>query len=154
MLPQDEYAKSLPRKHSGVGVLFFNDINELLVVKPNYKEGWIVVGGVVDENESPLASAIRETKEEIGLDIVNLDFAGVHYCSAVAPFGDSFQFMFNGGRLSHEQIQSIKLQTEELDEFAFISLEKAETLIKPRLMARIKISLDTIKNSAGGYFEL
>ena len=153
LLPPEEYAKTLPRKHSGVVVLFFNDKDELLIVKPNYTDGWIVVGGTIEDNESPLTCAIRETKEEIGVDVENLGFVSVHYIPAVAPFGDSYQFIFNGGKLSQEQVQSIKLQTEELDEFAFVSMDKAETMIRPRLMARIKIGLRSMGNSSGGYAE-
>lgn len=153
MLSPEEYAKSLPRKHSGVVVLFFNDKDELLVVKPNYKDGWILVGGSIDDNESPLSSAIRETKEEIGLEISDLHFVSVHYISAVGPFSDSYQFVFNGGKLSNEQIGSIKLQKEELDEYAFVSVEKAKTMLTPRMNARIKISLDVMKNSGCGYAE-
>ena len=53
----EEYAALLPKKQVGVAVLLFNSKNELLIVKPDYREGWLVPGGVTDEDESPLHSA-------------------------------------------------------------------------------------------------
>ena len=50
----EEYAKMLPKKQVGTAVLFFNAKEELLILKPNYKDGWLVPGGSSDENESPL----------------------------------------------------------------------------------------------------
>ncbi|MHB1163149.1 MAG: hypothetical protein ACYCZZ_01290 [Minisyncoccota bacterium] len=45
----EEYAKMLPKKQVGTAVLFFNAKGELLIVKPDYKEGWLVPGGSCEE---------------------------------------------------------------------------------------------------------
>lgn len=53
--------------------------NEVVVLDKVKKEGWeglTFPGGKVEENESLMAAAIRETKEETGLDIKNLKFVG------------------------------------------------------------------------------
>src|SRR4030042_1026069 len=47
-----EYLKTLPKKRIAVGVLLFNDDNQLLVLKPSYKDHWTIPGGVVNEYES------------------------------------------------------------------------------------------------------
>lgn len=54
LMPDKEYFASLPRKRMGVGILFFYQ-NKLLILKPNYKPFWLLPGGVIDANESPLA---------------------------------------------------------------------------------------------------
>lgn len=59
----NQYYKGLPKKRMGVGALFLNDKNEILIVKPSYKDHWSVPGGVVDENESPRQACIREVKK-------------------------------------------------------------------------------------------
>lgn len=69
----EEYYKTLPKKRMAVGVLFFNSNNELLIVKPSYKSGWSIPGGVIEQDESPRMGFIREVKEEIGLDVEPLD---------------------------------------------------------------------------------
>ena len=74
----EEYAKILPKKQVGTAVIFLNANGEILIVKPNYRDGWLVPGGATDENESPLHCAIREVKEEIGLDIPEIKLVGIY----------------------------------------------------------------------------
>jgi len=66
---QQKYWSRIPRKSSAIGVLLFNESEEILIVKPHYKDHWTIPGGVIDEHESPFQAMVREAKEEIGLDI-------------------------------------------------------------------------------------
>jgi 8-oxo-dGTP pyrophosphatase MutT (NUDIX family) len=50
--------------------LFFNDKEEILIVKPNYREDWLLPGGATEAEESPIECGVRETKEEIGVTIL------------------------------------------------------------------------------------
>ncbi len=53
--------------------------NEVVVLDKVKKEGWeglTFPGGKVEVNESLMAAAIREAKEETGLDVKNLKFVG------------------------------------------------------------------------------
>lgn len=149
----EEYAKMLPKKQVGTAVLFFNTDGELLIVKPDYKDGWLVPGGTTDDDESPLHCAIRETKEEIGLDITNLQLVGVYYGPRKGFFTDSLKFIFSGGILAENQIAQINLQTEELEKYEFASPEKAIPLFSPSLQKSIPACLDAIKNKTVAYIE-
>lgn len=60
--------KNLPKKRMAAGCLFLNDKKELLILKPSYRETWNIPGGVIEENESPLAACKREIKEELGIE--------------------------------------------------------------------------------------
>jgi len=59
--------------HKGVRVILFNEKNELLLVKhivnKENKEFWILPGGGLERDEYSYEGAIREMKEETGLDI-------------------------------------------------------------------------------------
>ena len=149
----EEYATLLPKKQVGVAVLLFNNKNELLIVKPDYREGWLVPGGVTDEDESPLHSAIRETKEENGLDITDLRLVGVHYRHKKGVFMDSLKFIYSGGILTEEQILQITLQTSELEEWKFSPSEEALTLLTSGLEKSVPICFDAIKNNSVAYIE-
>lgn len=48
-----------------VGTMFFKD-KKILIDKPRKRPTYQMVGGRVEENETPLAAAIRECHEELG----------------------------------------------------------------------------------------
>ncbi|MBE6146447.1 MAG: NUDIX domain-containing protein [Firmicutes bacterium] len=48
-----------------VGTMFFKD-NKLLIDKPRKRATYQMIGGRVEENETPLQAAIRECHEELG----------------------------------------------------------------------------------------
>jgi len=138
----------------GSGVLFFNGKGEILVVKPNYKEGWILPGGTVDENESPLTAAVREVKEEIGLDISKLTLACVDYTPLVGGIKtEALQFVFTGGVLDDKHISQIKLQAEELDTFKFVFPSEALSILTHGLRARLPDCLKAIEKGTVIYRE-
>lgn len=149
----EEYTKLLPKKQVGTAVLFFNSKEELLILKPNYKDGWLVPGGSADDDESPLSCAIRETVEEIGLDIKDLKLVGIYYGHKKGVFTDSLKFVFFGDILTENQISQIKLQSEELTEFTFTSSEKAIPLLSDSLQKSIPKCLEAIKNKTFVYME-
>lgn len=149
----EEYAKLLPKKQVGTAVLFFNSKNELLIVKPNYREGWLVPGGATDEDESPLQCALRETREEVGLSVPTLQLIGVYFGHKKGVYTDSLKFIFYGGTLNEDQIASVKLEIEELEEYAFLSLEDALPLLSSSLQKCVPQSVDAIKNNTVTYIE-
>ena len=152
-MPQEEYLKSLAAKRTGVAVLFFDESGKLLIVKPNYKEGWQVPGGTVDKDESPKDAAIRETKEEIGIDVEDLTFLSVEYKSEKVYGFDFLEFMFLGKTLSQEEVASIVLQEDELDEFKFVTIDEALALFRTSLKRRVPIGLEVIKTGKPVYSE-
>lgn len=153
-LSDEEYQRTLPKKQVGTAVLLFNTKGELLIVKPDYKDGWLVPGGSSDENESPSHCALRETKEEIGLDMQELKLIGIYYAHAKGPHSDHLKFLFHGGTLSDTQISSIILQEDELDEFKFLPIEDALPLLSGSLQASIPMALTALAKGSVGYLEL
>ncbi len=151
-----KFINSLAKKHMGAAAIIFNEKGELLIVKPNYNDGWLVPGGSLDAIESPTDGCIREIKEEIGLEIPDIRCTGIFYSVGKTEeevMYDSMQFTFYAGVLSDEQIKNIVLQEKELTEFRFVSLDEAYTVLRPRLAYRIKLSMDSIKNNTCVYHE-
>ncbi|HEY6737007.1 MAG TPA: NUDIX hydrolase [Candidatus Saccharimonadia bacterium] len=114
---------SRAKKSVGVMVVYRNSEGKVLIVKPNYKPGWNLVGGFVEENESPLTTALRETQEELGLTLAEnrLSLLGVHYLPP-AKYPEFLRIIF-AADLTADEIAAIKLQTDELEEYRFVSVD-------------------------------
>lgn len=150
---ENQYYKELPKKRMGAGALFLNDKDEILIVKPSYKDHWSVPGGVVDENESPRQACIREVKEELGLDINTPEFLCVEYIPKIAEKSENLQFLFFGGRLSSNQINAIKLPPDEITGYKFMGINEALVLLNEKAGKRIQQCVVALENKTGLYLE-
>ncbi|MEK4358320.1 NUDIX hydrolase [Paenibacillus sp. FSL M7-1455] len=66
-----------PPKHIlSAAAIVVNEKNEILLIK-GPRRGWEMPGGQVEEGESLSQAAIRETKEESGIDIEIIKFCGI-----------------------------------------------------------------------------
>lgn len=155
MVPYPEYFKSLPKKPSGSGVLFFDEEGRVLLLKTTYKDGWLWPGGMVDAGESPVQACIRECKEELGLELSIGKLLCLDYKIAANPElkDDSFQFIFDGGVLSREQIDSIVLDSKEHSQYSFVSTDEAIRLLNSSLSKRLPYCLEARKIDSFVYLE-
>jgi 8-oxo-dGTP diphosphatase len=67
---------STPKHIVSAAAIVMNENNELLLIK-GPRRGWEMPGGQVEEGESLSQAAIRETKEESGIDIEIIKFCGI-----------------------------------------------------------------------------
>ncbi|MEC5426084.1 NUDIX hydrolase [Virgibacillus sp. C22-A2] len=66
-----------PPKHIvSAATIVLNDEKEILLIKGPLR-GWEMPGGQVEEGESLKDAAIRETKEETGIDVEIMKFCGI-----------------------------------------------------------------------------
>ncbi|MBS3680774.1 NUDIX hydrolase [Ornithinibacillus massiliensis] len=65
-----------PKHIVSAAAIVLNDKQEILLIK-GPRRGWEMPGGQVEEGESIKAAAIRETKEESGIDIEIIKFCGI-----------------------------------------------------------------------------
>jgi ADP-ribose pyrophosphatase YjhB (NUDIX family) len=54
----------------GANVYATDAEGRILVVRPTYSKEWMLPGGRVERGETPHEAAVRETREETGLDVV------------------------------------------------------------------------------------
>jgi len=59
---------NIPKHSIAAAAIVINEENEILLIK-GPKRGWEMSGGQVEEGESIVQAAIRETKEESGIEI-------------------------------------------------------------------------------------
>ena len=135
-------------------VLFVDESDKVLLLKPTYRDDWNLAGGVIEESESPLDGAIRETKEELGISVAKQDLtlSAVDYRPAKDGFVDKLYFYFFGGVLTSDQIDSIVLQEEEIEEMRFVTLDEAKGLLSKWTYRQVALSLKS-RGEKGIYLE-
>lgn len=92
-LPQDEYPNLPVYSHTmlGVGGLVVNDKNEVLVVSERFAlipNSWKLPGGYAEPNENIVDAAIREVREETGIESVFNTVISLRHAHG-GPFGCS-----------------------------------------------------------------
>lgn len=147
------YYQSLPRKICTAAALFLDEQGHLLIVKPTYREGWLLPGGTVERDESPRQGCIREVEEEIGLLVPTLTLLCVDHVSAHQNKPENVVFIFKGKVLDTHDINAIKLQASELSEYRFVNSEEAGRLLNASMVARLSYSLDAYQQDRITYLE-
>jgi len=78
-------------------VLPVDSAGRLLLVRPTGEDDrWDLLGGAVDPGESPAEAAVRESREEIGVEVRLLDLIGVFGGSdyvVTYPNGDRVEYV-------------------------------------------------------------
>ena len=77
----DYYHPEAPKANSlvpSVNVVVVNDAGEILMIRRSDNENWAVPGGAIDLGESMTHAAIRETREESGIDCEITGLVGIY----------------------------------------------------------------------------
>jgi ADP-ribose pyrophosphatase YjhB (NUDIX family) len=61
-----------------VNVVVVNDTGEILLIRRSDNDNWALPGGAIDLGESVVQAAIRETKEETGIDCEITGLVGIY----------------------------------------------------------------------------
>jgi 8-oxo-dGTP pyrophosphatase MutT (NUDIX family) len=148
------YYNSLPGIRIGGGVLIFNKLGELLLVKPNYRNTWMWPGGGWDPGESPLQVAMREYTEELGVDIGTLKPAFINY---IPPRSDGtkdvIHFVYTTEPVADNFLDTLTLQKSELDDAKFVPLAELGDYMKEYRVRALKTYLNSKMDGAMLYLE-
>jgi len=127
---------SLATMYGTAAALITSPTDEVLLVKPNYRELWSLPGGVLEDAEPPEEGCAREVLEEIGLDLAMGPLLVLHW---IAPAGlrpkPLVAFIFDGGVLS--DFSQIVLQEEEIDEFRLVPPTELPEYLPAHMVSRV-----------------
>lgn len=105
-------------------ILVANEYNEIAMLRQNYlsNQYYSYVSGFMKPGENAETTAEREVKEELGINLQSLKFAGTYY------FSERDQLMI--GFIGHCKKQAFILSSE-VDSAEWIPVDKAEALMFP-----------------------
>ncbi|MGE6753913.1 NUDIX hydrolase [Rossellomorea sp. NPDC071047] len=140
MIPNDQRTSTIysPPKHIiSAATIVQNEKGEILLIK-GPRRGWEMPGGQVEEGESLKEAAIRETKEESGIDIEIVKFCGVFQNVSRSICNTLFLATPVGGKPT---------TSPESLEVGFFPVEEALDMVDwKNFMERIEYCLDETKH--------
>ncbi|GAA3561601.1 NUDIX hydrolase [Amycolatopsis ultiminotia] len=146
-------AARLPRKNVAAGVLLRDERGRVLFVCPTYKPFLEIPGGVLEDDESPLAACRREAREELGIECAVGRLLLIDWMPTHGVWGDSLQFIFDGGTLSREQVAAIQPDGDEVSRCEFLDLDAAKERLRPSMARRLTLAHHTLLHGGTAYAE-
>ncbi|GAA3741017.1 NUDIX hydrolase [Salinactinospora qingdaonensis] len=149
-LPPAEWFASLPTAYLAASGLITDESGRVLLVDPNYREDWTLPGGVVEAGEAPHAGCEREVTEELGLTLPAGPLLACHWSAPQGVRPKPFlSFVFDCGTI--DSTTPVRLQAEELDDYAFVAPERAVTMLHPHIAPRLEAALRARTEGAAIY---
>jgi 8-oxo-dGTP pyrophosphatase MutT (NUDIX family) len=144
LLPDDVYARSLNRKRAAAGVLFRDERGRVLLVETSYKTDWEIPGGVVEADEAPWTAAVREVREEIGLERSLGRLLVIDYLPVDDVMPEGLAFVWDGGVLSPADVAVLTPKEPEILAVRFVPAADIAERVAPALAARLAAAVEAL----------
>jgi ADP-ribose pyrophosphatase YjhB (NUDIX family) len=129
----------LPAIPVSAGALVWDQAGRLLILKPTYKSGWTIPGGVMEaDGETPWEACRREVREECGLEVRGGRLACVDFHPGRAERPGGIRFLFDCGPASDADLAAITLQPEEIAEHRLVPLDDALAMLRSPIRRRVR----------------
>lgn len=134
-LPPAEYVKTIAPATSYACLYFTDTAGRPVQLRATYANRmWQWPGGNMDPGETPWQCAVRECLEETGMVFEGepklLGTRFVPHRGEAWP-ANHIGFVFDGGTLTDEQIESVVLDPEEHDDIQVHTMEEWEAIMTP-----------------------
>ena len=129
----------LPAIPVSAGALIFDQAGRLLILKPTYKTGWTIPGGVMEaDGETPWDACRREVREECGIEVSSGRLACVDFHPSRPEHPGGIRFLFDCGPAGDAALAAITVQPEEIAEYRLVPLDTALDLLRPPIRRRVR----------------
>ena len=131
--------EAVPGIPASAGAMIFDRKGRLLILKPTYKSGWTIPGGVMEaEGETPWEACRREVAEECGLKVRRARLACVDFRRPRPGRSGGIRFLFDCGRLDDDALASITIQPDEISQYRIVKLDTALPMLSGPIRRRVK----------------
>jgi len=130
---------TLPAIPVSAGALLFDTAGRLLILKPTYKSGWTIPGGVMEaDGETPWEACRREVREETGIDVREGRLVCMDFRRPRPGHPGGIRFLFRCGPIGGKHLAAIVVQREEIAEYQMLALPDALPLLRPPIRRRVR----------------
>jgi 8-oxo-dGTP diphosphatase len=145
LMEEREWHASLPGVIVSAAALIGDGHDGVLLVKPNYRDHWLLPGGICEFAEPPHEACAREVAEELGLDLAVGQLLAIDWREADSTvYGPqarpTMHLIFDAGVLS--DTSGIVLQAEEVDDWRFVAVGELAAYLPDRAMARATAAVE------------
>jgi len=135
-IPDDADLPAIP---VSAGALIWDRAGRLLILKPTYKSGWTIPGGVMEaDGETPWEACQREVAEECGLQAGAGRLACMDFRRPRPGKPGGIRYLFDCGAFSDADLAGIVVQPEEISEYRLTELSTALTLLRKPIRRRVR----------------
>lgn len=130
------------------GIIFYKtkQNTKILLVKNNNGRYWSFPKGHIEEGETEQETAVREIKEETGLDVTLVE--GFREISEYCPFGKIRKRVVFF--LARAFTDNVKIQEEEIDSYIWVDLQQARKLCSYdndlRIIEKAEMTIHLMRN--------
>jgi 8-oxo-dGTP diphosphatase len=139
LVTNDDSAEVIPAIPVSAGALIFDRDGRLLILKPTYKTGWTIPGGVMEAGgETPWQACQREVREECGIEVRRARLACMDFRRPRPGRTGGIRFLFDCGRIDGEALEGIVVQPEEISEHRLAAVPEALELLRKPIRRRVR----------------
>ena len=120
---------ALPKKRLIAHVVMRDAAGRVLLCQTTFKPDWELPGGIVEPGEPPRQGAVREVKEELGIDRVIGRLLEVDWLPPYLGWEDACELIFDGGSVTEEDLAGFVLDQREIADVRLCTLEEAADLV-------------------------
>ena len=149
----------LPRKRLIAHVLIRDELGRsrgardcrllILLCDTAFKTDWELPGGIVEPGEPPRTGAIREVREELGIDRAVGRLPVADWLPPYLGWEDAVELVFDGGIVTETQLTTFSLQPNEIQRVELVTLEAAAELVTPLSHRRLSVAMELSSRTSG-----
>ena len=121
------------------GALIFDRAGRLLILRPTYKSGWTIPGGVMEaDGESPWQACRREVLEECGIEVSAGRLAVMDFRTPRPGRRGGIRYLFDCGAVDDAVLATIVVQPEEISGHRVVPMTEALDLLRKPIRRRVR----------------
>ncbi|GAA1847529.1 NUDIX domain-containing protein [Microlunatus capsulatus] len=133
-------SSALPRKRLIAHVLLRDVEGRVMLCETRFKADWELPGGIVEAGEPPRLGALRELREELGVEWPVGRLLVADWMPPYLGWEDALELVYDGGLVSEDDLDRFVLQPSEIIQARLCTLEEAAALVTPLSHRRLTLA--------------